>query len=696
MLYNSPAIADIAVLVNSTRSKAIGLTVVRIMSYLSNSTSFNTTDIFKDVYKTKINRLAGLIDASNEGALILKGFVDRLAGDPAFDDSVFTEDDASATPQTASGIDTVIKLSIMDLLLINTQPGREAPNVAHFLLGFKLGVRMDDLQIVHANNSTNQPVSCLNVVLDYLERIYDDTVGAEADQALPNILSESPLLGEKLYRLVRQLCMHEYTSQAMNTYMRSRQQFLRQSAVLPLPIPSSSGDVMGTVTYADGSLAHAAVGDVVATLQASAWILETLALELSNLADKDLPDQALRLLASLYGTTSDNVDPDLHKFGGSTEQGLPRMIEIFTALDFSWKDSITINSTSITQPFSEIPFHVCLREVSSGCEVYDITAVRILLGSARELYNSHNSQQRQEDIDDQERAILENLVIENNRREVEYARTNALKAWRIMLDITLTRASSLLPAGDSSSLFLDLLDLLLPNRTGEDLDSTIYDILTGAALLVMGQLRQANLRQQAGKIPSGAGLAPERLLPVLHNVVRAIIRPGLTSSVRGNLYAILLQFLHLSSSPLAVSSSVMAHDGPELSLSEFPQANLDGGLTGDGSSTVGSSLPATSKSPFAAGMLAFLQSSLERLLPVVCLDASSGPEVWQTVAYTVLDGLCRLAGRGMSGSRFASVLSKQGYVHAFVQSIRDNEAQLLSTLMPDPGEKQSVDPHAKS
>lgn len=80
-----------------------------------------------------------------------------------------------------------------------------------------------------------------------------------------------------------------------------------------------------------------------------------------------------------------------------------------------------------------------------------------------------------------------------------------------------------------------------------------------------------------------------------------------------------------------------------------------------------------------------LTSGMDRLLPTVCLDATAGSQVWQTVALTLLDALARLAGQGSSGSHLATLLAKQGYLQAIVDSLKESEAELLQTLEPEPG-----------
>lgn len=686
LLYHSQVVAKIAVLVNCYHSKALGLASIRILSYLADSATFSVTDMFRDVYKTKMNRLAGLIDASDETERVLNGFVMRLGQPGDFQDVSFAARDDSRTDRL-SDIDRTIQTAILDLLLRNTQPSAQAPNLAHLLLGIDIRQRAEDIEIRDATDDV-QP-SCLHVVLSFLGRIRSDITGSKNGSDLPNILLDSPVLAEKCYRLIRQLCLHDYTAPAVTQDLRQREYFIGEAQILPLQIAQVDEEGAGFVTSSDGSqLATTAVA-VISTLEAQAWALECLALELSHLVSLEEPERAIRLLAVLYGSQSALSFDEINQLTDGRDdlsQTLPRMLEIFYSLDLSWTDSVAINETPIAL-FGNLRFDTCLRTQSTGCEIYDFQAVLTMLQAARRLLQQQgalNSQAQQENVKAETYAILQNLVIENNRREIQHARFHSLRAWRNLLDITITRAFDLLPSSGTDPLLLDLLSSVLPPIAAEDSDLAVQEIFAGAAVTLMAQLRQQGLSQTDSDITPSQIFAPERLIPILQSLLQAIIQPGLNPVVRGNLYAVLLQYIQHSASSPAASTKSVAGTFPALDAHDLESSLGDDAFSVTSTLATDGGRKYASRSALQKHNISAVRSCLDKLLAVVCLDASAGHEVWQTVSFTMLDAIASVVGHGQAGSKLVTALAKQGYLQNFVSSIKESEGELLETLVPDP------------
>lgn len=426
-------------------------------------------------------------------------------------------------------------------------------------------------------------------------------------------------------------------------------------------------------------------------LRSEAWLLESSALELSVLASGNDKRRAGELIAAYFESPS-AIDDDVPAFleqDGGLEQALPRILEIFHSFDFAWTDSIA----PIQQPlnlFADLRFDTCLRTDEAGCETYDFTALLSLLGAARrELQNRGllNSQQQQEVGKLETRAIVETLVVENHRREIQFARYRALKSWRNLLDIILVKAFHLLSAEGRHSLLLDLLGAILPPLAASDVDASISELLSGAAVLLATKLRDegvALLFVDAGETVES--VSPERLHGILRAILQAILQPGVTLTVRGNLYATLLSYLQYS----AKIASLL----PALSRTLDDSTSVAGGASVPddvfslaGASTVGSTGARQSRrSALEHGNFTILSAAFERLLPVVCRDAAVGHEVWRTVAFTVLDALMALAQAGRVTGKLLAILAKQGYLGSFVAGLKDAEAELQAVLQPDPGE----------
>lgn len=640
---------------------------------------------FPDRSRAKLNRLVGLLDASSETLVIMEAFVNRLDADVPESDLETGEWDG---PDGVGGgsIRQAIKSSILDLLLQNTQPERAGPNIAHLLLGFSVQSRPNELEIDDPDMADSRHTA-LHVILEQLGNNF-----STEEEIQVSLLARHPTLAAKCYRLVRQLCLHQYTSAALSRYLRSREKFfLRQSRAMPFSVPSATQGALGEVSYGDGRRIVTSSAALCAIIQSEAWLLESTALELSVLASGNDTQKELELVDSLFGNPNVTED-DIPAFfdQGGLEQALPRMLEIFHSLDFDWVDAIQPINHRVTF-FAELRFESCLKIDPTGCQVYDFDALFALLGAARrELQNRGvlNTQAQQDEIKKETRCIIETLVVDNHKREIQFARFHALRAWRSLLDITLTKAFHLLPAGSRHSLLLDLMIAILPPIAATGTDLAISELLSGATVLLMTKLRDEGIRivyAEAGE-PAQA-VSPDRLHIVLRAILHATLQPGISATVRGNLYAVLLNYIQYSAKVASISPPLARNlAGDESTTSTTMNDDL---ISFDGLSSVGGTRKSGRRNALESGNLTILSSAIDRLLPVICRDAAVGHEVWRTVAFTALDALVMVAEEGRATAKVLSVLTKQGYLQSFVTSLKDAEADLLDALKPDPGSSRS-------
>lgn len=507
-----------------------------------------------------------------------------------------------------------------------------------------------------------------------------------------SLLARHPTLASKCYRLVQQLCLHPYTSAVLSRYLRNREQFfLVQSARLPFPVPSASEGPLGTLQYSDNTHVITSSSAVCAILQSQAWLLGSTALELSVLASANDARRAQELIAGLFEVTPQDASTMFENDGGGA-QTLPRMLEIFHSFDFAWIDAITPIEHRLNL-FADLPFESCLTRDSTGCEVYDFAALLALIGAAkRELQNRGmlNNPAQQEEAKVETRAIVETLVVENHRREIQSARFFALKSWRNLLDIVLAKSFRFLPSEGLQTLLLDLMTAILPPLAAQEMDAAISELLSGAAVLLSTKLRDEGidiLYVESGETIQS--VSPERLHSILRLVLQAILQPGVSPIVRGNLYTVLLNYIQYSAKVAALSPA-LAKDLADAEVDTASVASFNDDLLSlDGMSTVGGTRRSgTKKNALESGNLAIFASALDRLLPIICRDAAAGHEVWRTVAFTVLDAIVAVAEEGKATAKVLSILTKQGYLSSFVNSFKELEAELQDALQPDPGESR--------
>ncbi len=152
--------------------------------------------------------------------------------------------------------------------------------------------------------------------------------------------------------------------------------------------------------------------------------------------------------------------------------------------------------------------------------------------------------------------------------------------------------------------------------------------------------------------------------------------------VRGNIYASLVNFIHLISSTVepnalqhsTLSRSYSADSQLSLSLSTSLALSVTGNHRSAGSATA--SLEASS--------FQVIKESLDRLVSTISKDAIDGAEVWKTVAFTLLESLARFSRLDTKQQVLAS-LDRYGLLSNFVHSIKDSDSELQAVLKPDPG-----------
>ncbi|GAA5985830.1 hypothetical protein JCM5350_006906 [Sporobolomyces pararoseus] len=683
-LYHSEVVVQIALLVACEQDEEIALLAIQILSLIADSPFFDVQQKFPDQSRTKLNRLVGLLQASPETLRIQEAFVQRLDEDipeseldsPAIGEANGGEEDSSALRRA-------VRSAIVDLFLANTRTDRSAPNIAHLLLGFDSKGRSEEMEIEDPAAADTKRTS-LHVILELLAQ----NVSSDETEVSISLLSRHPTLASKCYLLIQQLCLHHYTSGVLSRYLRNREQFfITQSSKLPFPMPSASEGPLGTLQYSDNTRILTSSTAVCSILQSQAWLLDSTALELSVLTAGNDARRTQELVANLFEVVPQDPSTMFENDGG-VAQSLPRMLEIFHSFDFAWIDSITPIEHRL-KLFADLNFESCLTRDSTGCEVYDFAALLALIGAAkRELQNRGmlNSPGQQEEAKLETRAIVETLVVENHRREIQSARYVALKSWRNLLDIVLAKSFRFLPAEGLQTLLLDLMTAILPPLAAQEMDAAISELLSGAAVLLSTKLRDEGINilyVESGETVQS--VSPERLHSILRLVLQAILQPGVSPVVRGNLYTVLLNYIQYSAKVAALSPALAKNladfDNDSASVASFN----DDLLSLDGMSTVGGTRRTGSKkNALESGNLTIFASALDRLLPVICRDAAAGHEVWRTVAFTVLDAIVAVAEEGKAITKVLSILTKQGYLSSFVNAFKDMEAELQEALQPDP------------
>lgn len=623
-------IPRIAALVNFTQAPQIALFSVKIATALSRSRGFATTDahFVPSVQPARINRLVGFFDASPEADSIARGYV-RLLEPGAFDSDKTALYDAA-----------------LDLLIGNTAPDHSAPNVAHYLLGYTYREEPSKPVEIDPNSSRFGLGSIIELSMAIEKGILPAT------------------LAERCFNLIANLCTNEYTARCTHRFLRTQYNFFATMlSYLPFifPEPTSADDASGHFIL--GSEAHETTAEVVtAILQAEAWLLKSVALELNELAGDNQRSRLQELVAGLY--TTETVDlTNFAQDSSRPQQGLPCIQDVLSSLSFEWEDQRQPPEVPLVH-FGSLPFASCITQETNGVQLFDLSqVVRLLSNRKRELQSSGllTTAEHQADAANEMRAVIEYLSIQNAQKQTEGARRSLLQAWSFVVDILVVKALEAVPVSDRHTFLFDTLDATLQALESSCTQGENADALSATADILVSTLREDQLQLRSGG-GIEAKLSLDRLVRVLKRASDAILSLSLTPAARGELYAVLTHLLRLV---------LQTHKEQAASSRHQPQQQL--------------------KTNIASATSSALQGQLQRLVSQIARDAITSDEIWQMAALNLLDILTAVMHVAGQDSRLLDALSRENGIQNILASLKSTEGDLIDCLSIDPCTSYSLD-----
>lgn len=250
---------------------------------------------------------------------------------------------------------------------------------------------------------------------------------------------------------------------------------------------------------------------------------------------------------------------------------------------------------------------------------------------------------------------------------------------------------SRLPHDRRENMLFDILHVLPTIIRSADIQERTAVLLSEAVLSSITKLREDRSQQviiQSAGGDAGAGSLPvERLKSLLRSLLECVVDNNRVELVRGNLYAALINYLHLVASTKPEES--MVGGAASLALSLAASTTQDDFLFSDKKSFNGfasqSGKAQGSSSALESGSLAVMKNVIERLVATIARDAIDGTEVWKTVAFMSLDSLVQLS-RVEKPHTVLSALVRHGILSNFIRSLKDSDLRLQAVLKPDPGE----------
>ncbi|XP_075229968.1 nuclear pore complex protein Nup205 isoform X2 [Lycorma delicatula] len=587
---------------------------------------------------------------------IRHGFVECLEADP---DEVI----GSETEEEDVGVVGRTKESICKLLLQCLNHAQ--PNLAHYLLGFELNKDVKHT-IFQQPGVLGFPRTCLHSILSLL----NSSLQARSN---PTYQPPHPRLVELCYRLIFSLTANVRTSEPTLRFLRSGE-FL-QKHLVALPFKSEN----------KGS-----------NLNQMSWLLKTVAIELKVTAAHQQLSQFTSLVNLLVSVGADNEV--------GVESELPTTAPVLASQLTSTFTSITnasinpLNQQLILRLLREFEFFVepvpqptweffdgqqiqqvirqCETSVGSGLRLIDIKMLhKILMEELAAIQGSSTANQRQL-IMQEIQLILKYALKQNLQRNMAASTTHFLDAWRQVTEVMFAVAlSDSLQFETRFCLLLEILHELLNKVLANNILSEMANLSSGAILLLFVDLRNCFTLEQS-KVASGGIESINRLNALVHsrenvlkNIMSSIIKWILSSGVssqkiRANLYASLLNFLHLTrqQNPLIAQT-------PETDQSMYSLLYDQKDVTDEeGNLLLGS----------RNSSLEVLAGFGERLVTVICHDCSGGHDVCKMLALSCLDMMIELDPHGT----WITFLSARGYLKFLIDSLLESDQQLRELLSP--------------
>ncbi|KAG0171913.1 hypothetical protein DFQ28_000778 [Apophysomyces sp. BC1034] len=701
LLYRTNAIVQVAQLVNCEDQEEICFLSTKILHALSKEPRPDkvTKNIASAGGYTVVTgfggKVAAVLAACKDALPIIYNFSERLEIDhpetTTYDDYEYDinnipfwraektlNDTYSVNTDFQPQMTSSVRLAILDMLLESTDLEKASPSLAEFLLGYtdlRSGVtgRVGDLR------SGAATATCLLSILDLLRQGIgnDEDKMDDDDKPLP-LIATHPIFAEKCYQLIYRLCANEEVSNATMRYLRSTEnffynQFKAMSARLEQSTVYDTSVLPGVMVCADGTRMKTDFFALLSQLHQRAWLLESVALELHTTASMGRNSDLIRLLGLLYGyeetRNEENIDfmdtehEDTNIFSLTTsnfEQSLVKILEIVSSLEFRWVDELEEDSTDI-DPSHFVNFDPRSFEIENerGCLVYDI----------RSIYKLFREEQRQREVnktivteddwfafEDEMGRILQKLMEENHSREISHGKFHCLRAWKQVVQVTLSQCFDLFPFEARERIIYGLLSMLLPKlRKSECVDNHILEGLSEVILRLLTRLQEDKLRQGILRIApvsdaqfATSRLPNEKLRLICRGLLDCIQEDGMTAAVRGDMYTALVTFLQY--------------------------------VGGERSECIGSNLKSD---------IIDLIVSDEKILDMLCNDASDGQGLWKSTAYIALDALYTSASE-KSSATILSFLTKKNFLRYSIDMIRREDSAFLNILEQESGSLHSL------
>lgn len=577
MLHNNEVIVQIALMVNCEDEEDICRLSTSVLTWLASEPEEYTLHVkFPDHINVPMggigSQLAGILMSSHSAGEIVLGFGERVQIDSAkvttYDDYEY---DINVIPfwlaektlndvyrykdDDPSRLTSSVNVAILEMLLKTVEKSLPSPTMTEFLLGFNTDkyLEIKGFQYRTVGTDKRSRLACLYAILDMVR------TGASNEET-PMIVSH-PVLAEKCYQLIYKLCARKSTSATMLQYLRNDGDFLTKqftliSSRLENQLDVSQSQFEGLLISAGHTHVRTDYLTMVSVLHQRAWLLQLIALELHRNRGSST------LLNLLYGGASTNDANIADQLNGLSlglqdnyQQPLWNMVEIINSLDFTWIDGLDDGQEHKEAPTTSNTFKKFDAKrytiKKDGYELYDIRTIFKILRQyeTSDLYTKTLSDQNRHALEFEMGNLLKQYMAENRHREISYGRLHCLRAWKQVVEITLSDCF------DASFTFeyrkriiYDLLAVLLPKLHEDNaLQNDMLKGLSEVILSLLTRLQEDKRRQAVLKVGESSvdiyELPNEKLRNIFYLIIKSICKENSTIEVRSTLYSSLVNVL---------------------------------------------------------------------------------------------------------------------------------------------------------
>ncbi|KAJ3332895.1 hypothetical protein HDU76_012695 [Blyttiomyces sp. JEL0837] len=704
--FYKDSVIKILLLIDCAIDDEICLLSINIVTILSQSSVFLAVES-EGGSANRVNRLVSLLANSEYSQVILTGYVNRLVVDEPenvmdielhghtgtsglnldqLDDphrAVLIWDPSVVTSYISDkpGISNLIQLAILDLLVMNLDPSRPFPSVAHYLLGYDTKKSSANVQLLSTGINAGKKF-CLQVILDMLragtnKRVTDD-IGGDIEVEVP-LYESHPKLSEKCFQLIYHLCSEISTSAVTMRYLRTNEDFFyRQLESMPSQLPSTRPS-LGNGPQSGMSVDLGLEPKIAATqIHQRAWLLKLIALELHMTALAGQRSHVQKLLDLLFvnnTATRGQADSDYQQRSGF-DQPLTKMLDILNSLDFD-RGGETGMSSTLTTYLNESDISKCLQIDDYGRRVYDIRAVQALLQSKQKALEkqggisvTHELARQRNDAAE----ILNDLLSRNLLIQDHGSRIHCVDGWCKIMRTAFGRCFEIMSPETREDKAFKVLEAIFPKVNAPNASNAIVEQVSYVILALISRLRYdrayQTILQSASTVTDGS-LQQYAKFPVdslqnivLKGILDGLLKPDATVLTRGNLYTSMLFYLQ--------------YTNPD----EVEQIERTNDLIFNPSQAISSSslFNGSYRASLLLGNLTTIESYGDRLYEILCRDASDGADVWKGVAFSLLEALYALSSHEKP-NKILTFMVKRNFLNDFIKVIQARDDLNMQALL---------------